>query len=213
MSGGEAAAGPDPAPGGGGGLRRRAAALGSVAIALAAGAGGTFLLGWALQGIIERGAEAMADRVRDGGVVTGVVAGCAYLAFLCLLPLLGAWFGRWVGDGVHEAWGGRPRRPCGWPRTPGRRFLAVCKAGFAGYAAGVAFGLLAMALADARIVGETTTAALFLAAPTLGIIVTRAVQRRSAAAGPAGSPGAAAAGDPPAAAAEGAGAPAPAGSA
>ncbi len=212
MSGGGAAAGPDPAPGGGGGLRRRAAALGSVAIALAAGAGGTFLLGWAFKDFLVQ-SERVADRARGEDAGTDVVAVVAIMASMGLFSLLGAWFGRWVGDGVHEAWGGRPRRPCGWPRTPGRRFLAVCKAGFAGYAAGVAFGLLGMALADARIVGGYTTAALFLAAPTLGIIVTRAVQRRSAAAGPAGSPGAAAAGDPPAAAAEGAGTPAPAGSA
>lgn len=174
-------------------MRRWAAAFGAVIVALAAGAGLTLFFGWGMATLAIEGLARVAFHPAPDGWFTPVL-----LAMLLLgsIACSGALLGRWIGDRFNRWWGGGAPRAHPRAGSLSRRAAAALVSYLCGVGGGMGWGiLLALAGRAAGEYGRTRdflVAFAVLSAPTLGIIVTRAVANRIAGGGSA----------PPSAAAE-----------
>ncbi|MCK6482243.1 MAG: hypothetical protein L6R43_19490 [Planctomycetes bacterium] len=181
-AGGEEEVPPPPIPDPGVPWRRRAAALGAVLLALATGAVGAFLAIVVFSVlVIALGADVPAFEKRSDPAWwrTWPWLLLAHATLQCLA----AGAARWVGDRCHERLGGAPRRRSTRPVPLARRLDYGLRAWMAGSAAGVGTvwaGFLLAGVKEASPAPLLLLFLLFFSAPTLGILVARAVQRRAA---------------------------------
>lgn len=166
-------------------MRRWAAAFGAVIVALAAGAGLTLLFGW---GILVVALESLLVSIPPAAPYGWVVPYFQAAVLLGGAAFAAAWIGRWLGDRAHRWWGGVPRVRESGTLPLGRRIAAGLASYGAGVLAGLGGGALLILAVRAAGAGDPavawTVSLIILSAPTLGIIVTRAVAARFSRGGP-----------------------------